>query len=350
MQAKALALAQRLFAPEELDKLLDLNGSVSANRLKRALGPSAQNGRGTLCENLVRYAEQRLPLGKLLSALDGAHLWAYKHRLAVRRELGRGSFSEVYAVQDRLDNASYALKLIKSDISSHDGSFQREAAVLKFLAPWAHPNLIKLMGSFTSASKRQALVFERVRGKSLAEVRRQPAQLTLDIAKTVLRTLLTGVEFLHSKGLVHRDIKPANAIMREDGSVVLLDFGMCCSVEVGAPHYGQRTGYGGTPHYTSSELWIDCLRHRHELRSESLLKANDCWSSALTLFYVLGGTSSIQRCEEIKRRLESPTFYQDLKLFNGQHKQFEALVVVLRSALKPMHERATVQRLLELLV
>jgi len=70
------------------------------------------------------------------------------------------------------------------------------------------------------------LVMDYLEGANLASVLRQyPDGLAAERLSPILQQLLSSVRIVHRAGLMHRDIKPANIILRDDGTVVLIDFG-----------------------------------------------------------------------------------------------------------------------------
>jgi serine/threonine protein kinase len=95
----------------------------------------------------------------------------------------------------------------------------------------------------------------------------------------VLRQLVTGVSALHGHGKLHRDIKPSNIMVRPDGRVVILDFGLMSDALPGTP--GPDEPMAGTPAYLAPE------QHAGGPPSE----ATDWYAVGVTLYEVLTGAS-----------------------------------------------------------
>ncbi len=135
-------------------------------------------------------------------------------------ELGRGGMGVVYKAKE--DNIRFvALKLITSDRSNDLdflGLFEREA---KSMATLEHPNIVKLLryksGHF--------LVMDYIRGKTLQDVL-DGKSLDVERVTRIFTVLLDALEYAHRIGVVHRDLKPTNIMIREDGVVKVMDFGI----------------------------------------------------------------------------------------------------------------------------
>jgi len=131
---------------------------------------------------------------------------------------------EVYRARDLKLKRDVAIKILPEEFArdaDRVGRFQREAEVLASLN---HPNIAAIF-DVQESNGAQYLVLELLEGDTLADrLRRAPIPIeeTLTIAEKVCEAL----ESAHEKGVVHRDIKPANIMLRPDGVVKILDFGL----------------------------------------------------------------------------------------------------------------------------
>jgi serine/threonine-protein kinase len=138
--------------------------------------------------------------------------------------VGRGGMGEVYRARDARLNRDIALKIPSDDFATDAdrlARFEREAQVLASLN---HPNIAAIYGLEDSGSRR-ALVLEFVEGISLAR-RIAEGPLPVDRALSAGRQIADGLSAAHRMGIVHRDLKPANVMVRPDGTVKILDFGL----------------------------------------------------------------------------------------------------------------------------
>jgi tRNA A-37 threonylcarbamoyl transferase component Bud32 len=161
-------------------------------------------------------------------------------RFEVLRRIGAGGMGIVYAVRDRDQNTTVALKYLKDVDPKNIARFKRE---FRTLADLQHRNLVRL-GELFCEDGQWFFTMELLAGVDfLSWVRHQDgkplAVETVDPAKPLpamqcdearlraaLKQLALGLYRLHDAGKVHRDIKPSNVLVTADGRVVLLDFGL----------------------------------------------------------------------------------------------------------------------------
>lgn len=145
-----------------------------------------------------------------------------QYRLEAR--LGRGGMGEVYLAFDHQLGRRVALKILRelSGNPNYRRRFEREA---RSIAGLNHPNIVTLYGIGESGDHLY-LAMEYVPGESLARrLKRSPA-LTLPEILDLTLQIASALEAAHAIGIVHRDLKPENLVVRTDGVVKLLDFGL----------------------------------------------------------------------------------------------------------------------------
>jgi len=138
--------------------------------------------------------------------------------------LGAGGMGEVYRARDTKLDRDVAIKILPDSMTrdaDRIARFEREA---KVLASLNHPNIGAIHG-FETAEARKFLVLEYVEGETLAH-RLKAGALPVDEALAVSKQMAEALEAAHEKGIVHRDLKPGNVMIRPDGTVKVLDFGL----------------------------------------------------------------------------------------------------------------------------
>lgn len=168
----------------------------------------------------------------------------------LEHELGRGGFGVVLAGRRRSDGLMVAVKLPAGPQDEEvRARTLREGALL---AGVSHPNLVPLLGIHPDRHGRLALVYALVEGRPLDEVLAGAPRPGPALVARWVEDLAEALEALHRVGLVHRDVKPGNVMLRGDGSLCLLDYGLARAVVPG----GTVTATGmvvGTPESMAPE-------------------------------------------------------------------------------------------------
>src|SRR4030095_3345894 len=204
--------------------------------------------------------------------------------------IGTGGMGEVYLAKDTRLGRKVALKLLPTSFTVDTDRvrrFEREARAASALNP---PNVCTIHEVGEAEGGRRYIVMEYVEGETLRQrlqTTRLEVQETLDFAMQVAAALDTA----HRNGIVHRDIKPENVMLREDGLVKVLDFGLAkltetkgnLRVDTKAPTRAQvRTNPGvvmGTVTYMSPE----------QARGLEVDARTDIWSLGVVLYEMICG-------------------------------------------------------------
>ena len=133
--------------------------------------------------------------------------------------LGRGGFADVYRATGG-NGAAVAIKMLHKLDDKSRARFVRESEILSQIR---HRNMPRLL-SFGGFGDRPYMVTELLKGCELPDSDRKIAKF--------LRQIMSATEELHRHGFIHRDIKPANILSRDDGTPVLIDFGLASPVSV----------------------------------------------------------------------------------------------------------------------
>ena len=147
-------------------------------------------------------------------------------------KLGEGGMGEVYLADDARLRRRVALKILPPHLAA-DGDrlvrFEREAFAASALN---HPNILTIF-EFSAVGKTHFLVTEFVDGLSLRQ-RLKTGALPIAEALDVAVQIASALRAAHEAGIIHRDIKPDNVMLRADGYVKVLDFGLAKLSEPGA--------------------------------------------------------------------------------------------------------------------
>ena len=165
------------------------------------------------------------------------------------RKLGSGGMSEVFLAIREADGRELALKVLDTHLNDDVGLLHRFIQEYALLAQIDHPNVAKIYDQ-GFADEHAFLSMEYFAGGDIK--RRIASGMTQDQALGVTVQVALALTQIHGLGIVHRDVKPDNLMLRQDGSVALIDFGIA---KLADPLLDQ-TLHGeivGSPYYLSPE-------------------------------------------------------------------------------------------------
>src|SRR5712691_5873550 len=130
---------------------------------------------------------------------------------------------EVYLARDTRLDRRVALKILPADVAAHPDRMKRFVQEAKAASALNHPNIITIH-EIDETEAGHFIATEFIDGETLREREQKPLQLneSLDIVTQIASALAAA----HAAGIVHRDIKPENVMLRHDGIVKVLDFGL----------------------------------------------------------------------------------------------------------------------------
>jgi len=142
----------------------------------------------------------------------------------IRRLLGRGGMGAVY-LAEREDLASVAAIKFLRDAWMSPSRRERFAIEQRTLAQLDHPSIARLYDANTLADGTPYFIMEYVEGLPLTDYCREHKS-SVDERLALLRLVAEAVHHAHQHAVIHRDLKPSNILVRHDGAVKLLDFGI----------------------------------------------------------------------------------------------------------------------------
>jgi eukaryotic-like serine/threonine-protein kinase len=254
-------------------------------------------------------------------------------RFQIGELIGRGGMADVYRAVDVETGQTVALKVLSESFAidrERVRRFRREATAI---ARISDPNVAQVYGFHTDGGE-NFIAMELVEGVNLRQVMTERLEVkdAIEIAIQVTSALASA----HAAGVVHRDIKPENIIIKSDGVVKVLDFGLAKlngpisetdegSIVRHTPTLGMSTEHGmliGTPAYMSPE----------QIRGAETDLRTDIWSVGVVLFEMVSGRppfSGQTKIDTIAAILLSEP--RQLDLSKGSY--FQQLSVLLQKAL-----------------
>ncbi|WP_440225433.1 tetratricopeptide repeat protein [Dokdonella sp. MW10] len=196
-------------------------------------------------------------------------------------EIGRGGMGVVH-LAERADGhfeQRAAIKLMRGIPDAQ--TFVHFARERQILATLQHPGIARLLDGGATPGHQPYLVMEHVEGEPIDAYCRRLG-LGLAARLRLFQKVCEAVQFAHRRFVVHCDLKPSNVLVREDGTPVLLDFGIARALDKTAGAGDRAAAAWITPRYASPE----------QLRGETVTTASDVFSLGLILFELLAGRSA----------------------------------------------------------
>jgi predicted ATPase len=156
-----------------------------------------------------------------------------RYRIVAR--VGGGGMGEVHRARDLTLDRDVAIKIVAADSARDESSVRRFLREAQAASALNHPNIVSVFDA-GECEAGPFLVMELVEGRTLRElIRAAPGADTL---KQVASQTARAIAAAHAAGILHRDVKPDNVMVRPDGYVKVLDFGLARSLaafDVSAP-------------------------------------------------------------------------------------------------------------------
>jgi eukaryotic-like serine/threonine-protein kinase len=205
-------------------------------------------------------------------------------RYEVRTQIGAGGMGEVYLAQDLNLRRSVALKLLPAEYTQDEGRlrrFEQEACAASGLN---HPNILTIH-EIGAEGEAHFIATEFIDGESLRQ-RMTRSDMKLREMLDVVIQVAAALTAAHEAGIVHRDIKPENIMVRRDGYVKVLDFGLAKLIERRTTDSEASTMVNtdpgvvmGTASYMSPE----------QARGTDVDARTDIWSLGVVIYEMMAG-------------------------------------------------------------
>src|SRR5213080_2028711 len=145
-------------------------------------------------------------------------------RYEIRAKIGTGGMGEVYLAQDAKLDRKVALKILPTDVATHHDRMHRFEQEAKAASALNHPNIITIF-EIEQVDSVNFIATEFIDGQTLRERMRSGPMKLGEVLEVAIQSA-SALSAAHDAGIVHRDIKPENLMLRRDGIVKVLDFGL----------------------------------------------------------------------------------------------------------------------------
>src|SRR5438445_3512769 len=271
--------------PDQIGAFLDkaCEGDALLRRKVEALLTSRQRAGSFIETSAVGLATRIIQNGQA-DSLVGQTIGHYK----ISERIGTGGMGEVYLATDITAGRQAALKILPTRFASDAERLKRFQQEARAIVALNHPNILTVYEIGEDHSIHY-IASELIEGETLRE-RLMHGRMQLSEAVDVAIQVASALAAAHHAGIVHRDIKPENIMLRPDGYVKVLDFGIAKLAEQEVPAAMPRdealllveTNLGsilGTVRYMSPEQTFGA----------EVDKSADIWSLGVVLYEMVTG-------------------------------------------------------------
>ena len=202
--------------------------------------------------------------------------------------LGSGAMGDVYLAEDQRLGRKLALKILPASPVTNEDAVRRFEQEARAVSALNHPNILTLY-DVGDAGGLQFIATEFVDGETLRD-RLDPGPLSLRDACDIGLQVGAALSAAHQSSIVHRDIKPENVMVRRDGFVKVLDFGIA---KLLSAHSGSGAWDGATmdPEVTAPGMLVGTFRYMspEQARGLPVDARSDIFALGVLLYEMLAG-------------------------------------------------------------
>ncbi|XP_074507343.1 serine/threonine-protein kinase PLK3 [Sebastes fasciatus] len=184
--------------------------------------------------------------------------------------LGKGGFARCYEMTDLSSNKMYAVKVIPQSRVSKPHQRDKITNEIELHKTLSHKHVVKFSHHFED-QENIYIFLELCSRKSLAHIWKARHTLTEPEVRYYLRHIISGLKYIHSRGILHRDLKLGNFFVNENMELRLGDFGLAAKLETveqrkkticGTPNYLAPEVLNRQGHGTESDVWsLGCVMY-----------------------------------------------------------------------------------------
>ncbi len=197
----------------------------------------------------------------------------------IKKQLGVGGMSRVFLGYDPKLKRNLAIKVLSPSYSSDKRVTKRFIKEARTAAQLQHSNIVSIF-DVGKEKKYYYIAMEYLKEDLKGRIRKGTYKNDPENTLTIIKDIAKALLYAHRRGFVHRDIKPDNVMFRDDGTLVLVDFGIVKAIR--SESNLTRTGMSvGTPQYMSPE----------QMRAKRVDERSDIYSLGIVLYEMITGST-----------------------------------------------------------
>jgi serine/threonine-protein kinase len=240
----------------------------------------------------------------------------------IEDEIGRGGFGSVYLARDESAGSKVAIKLLHPKIlASEDARQSFIDEMINQARLSLNPNVVHIVKSIRyvdGQGEHLGMVMEYVDGESLDYFIQRYSLLPDYVAVPIFIQILNGLDFAHRYSILHRDIKPGNILIRRDGLVKIMDFGLSKMINTSVA--ASESARAASLNYVAPE----------RLRRESIDQRTDIYSLGATFYEALTGEPPYDiepgDWKDAEAKHSGGRFKSICDFYQGHSRELEAIV------------------------
>ncbi len=210
----------------------------------------------------------------------------------IENSIGSGGMGEVYLAEDARLDRKVALKLLSEKVAADSGILERFKQEAKAASALNHPNIVTVY-EIGEHEGMNFIAAEFIEGRTLRE--RMKERLSFDDTLSIAIQVAEALSAAHEAGIVHRDIKPENIMIRPDGYVKILDFGLA---KLNEANFAKASSEGSTQMLvkTNPGMVMGTVSYMspEQARGKEIDSRSDVFSFGIVMYEMLVGKLPFQ--------------------------------------------------------
>ncbi len=198
-------------------------------------------------------------------------------RYLIINHIGKGGMADVYVAVDTVLNREVAVKVLKGELSSDPVALERFKREAQASTRLSHPNIVDIYDVGDDGVDHY-IVMEYIKGQTLKQLIQKRGVLYYTEAVSMMKQLCSAIMESHRNGIIHRDIKSQNVLIKDDGTVKIVDFGIALANN--AMQITSQDNVLGSVHYIAPEV----------AKGEIATMQSDIYSLGIVFYELLCGS------------------------------------------------------------